>query len=605
MRQSVTRTTPFALILLATACGAPSNSSVDLDDTNRSASTAAPAPSGTSFNEISSFLPPSPLTAPAIRPLSLLPAATAVPARHATGDELLYGAAMLRSSAGSREFLVADDAPPAAPFYDKLLPKSVKDMMELAKQLGDLISGFSSAASTAQALLQSLGLLQAPESAVELKIDALKKEMEQLVQATDYHNIATARSDKLQSIIADSIYIHEQLLQHGSVPTTDSVNLLSIQAVKELTGEPYFQRLYVESATDAPNTGAPGGAGQWNDWKKVITDRAQIDPGGLVYDWRLNVPVLMSAIALRLKIIATMSPDFKATGLYSQELTAYRDTLLSHYNRMNDGIRCNVWQLTNPGMDQANPDAYDWYAACADINSGHFHEVELSGNATQAGVAWPPPADTSQCNHDWGDDSYQNCVSLATAQAYQGWASAVAAPTLAKLRNQMVLDMPMFELRSMIDSLYFDEVNQEDLTQMWFRIPVAANSNLCLDVQWGSAVNGTPVWLWNCTGNAAQKWSYDRATGVVHQHAFANKCLDVRGVNSTSGTPLQIWDCIDGDLAQLWTYDPEKQVLQSALGKVMDIQWGNIAKGTPVWIWDRYENDAQRFKADPPLSFPH
>ena len=32
------------------------------------------------------------------------------------------------------------------------------------------------------------------------------------------------------------------------------------------------------------------------------------------------------------------------------------------------------------------------------------------------------------------------------------------------------------------------------------------NSRFCLDIQWGNAVEGTPVWQWPCNGGDAQTW---------------------------------------------------------------------------------------------------
>jgi hypothetical protein len=59
-------------------------------------------------------------------------------------------------------------------------------------------------------------------------------------------------------------------------------------------------------------------------------------------------------------------------------------------------------------------------------------------------------------------------------------------------------------------------------------------------------------------------------------------------------TPVWLWECIGTD-AQKWTYDPETGVLQNALGNVLDVQSGVLQPGTPVWTWTRNEGLAQQW----------
>lgn len=133
-----------------------------------------------------------------------------------------------------------------------------------------------------------------------------------------------------------------------------------------------------------------------------------------------------------------------------------------------------------------------------------------------------------------------------------------------------------------------------DLTKANEFIQVAAAPDLCLEVQGGNPTPGTPVQVSKCDGGGfAQHWVYDRRNGTIHNPVY-DKCLDVQGRNSAPGTPVQIWDC-NGTPAQKWTYDPETQVLQNALGTVLDIQWGALQAQTPVWTWGRNDSPAQRW----------
>ncbi len=96
-----------------------------------------------------------------------------------------------------------------------------------------------------------------------------------------------------------------------------------------------------------------------------------------------------------------------------------------------------------------------------------------------------------------------------------------------RLRNQLLQRMPVFEVRSMVDSLNLLLSRTPDLTRDLRRIPLELSQGLCLDVQSGGTASGTPVWIWECNGGSAQHWYYNRATGAIVNPA-SDKCLDVR-----------------------------------------------------------------------------
>jgi hypothetical protein len=167
-------------------------------------------------------------------------------------------------------------------------------------------------------------------------------------------------------------------------------------------------------------------------------------------------------------------------------------------------------------------------------------------------------------------------------------------PLIAGLYRDVLRMMPLFEMRSMIDMLFlYAHPGLPDLTEGTQHIAAAASPNLCLDVQWGSPEAGTPVWLWDCNGGAAQWWVYDRQSGTIHNPAYS-RCLDVQWGNPAPGAPVWLWDCNGGD-AQKWTYDPETGVLQSALGTALDLDWGVLQAWAPAQMWSRHDGPSQRW----------
>lgn len=81
----------------------------------------------------------------------------------------------------------------------------------------------------------------------------------------------------------------------------------------------------------------------------------------------------------------------------------------------------------------------------------------------------------------------------------------------------------------------------------------------CVDVAGESSENGTPVQLWECTGNKGQEWIFNN--GKL-QSVVSSKCLDAGDMQV--GSQLTIWDCDDVPQQQ-WGYDR----LQFGTGKAL------------------------------------
>ena len=324
-------------------------------------------------------------------------------------------------------------------------------------------------------------------------------------------------------------------------------------------------------------------------------------------NWRFSVPYLMTAIALRLRLMDAQNLNWRNTNVYDQELHSKGDPpghaegLEEHWRTMMAGILCGdreEWKsYSKHGQTYYYPEAR--YITCADVYSG------LSASEK---VNWKMDFD-----HD----------------------ADLVADYKAELKSKLIEQLPLFSMRSMVDTLHFYVTHAPDLTAAYQRIPLAANHNLCLEA-------GEPAVLGTCNGTSGQKWIYDRTTHRIYNPRL-NKCLEVQRhdlghtvsadqeVQPIPSRPVVSADCahliikigqnkietpfgagpcrnlLADDLDhcwryQEWSYDPDTGVITNAFGGVLDVQWGKLSSGTPIWIWDRNETTAQKWHADPAVS---
>jgi hypothetical protein len=429
----------------------------------------------------------------------------------------------------------------------------VKNIVGFAQKISNVYSGFKGTFDAATFLGRVLGIL---DKEVNLKdeLDKLHQHLDKLGAALDKRGVRLHQADQL-GLGLSMVQVAAQNKRLGMPfnQNTDGVNVAKgyIEAAMRPV---YFERFFVESATDGETRGA---------WKKVVSDRATPDSDGFVYDWRVGVPQLLQLIALRLAIVPVIDPNFAKDQVFKEEFLGYWKTLQDHYSKMIDGVRCRWNYRTNwidPRNDTAPYEDYYVRVGCADIYTG------ISVLSDEIYYGSEPP---------W------NRAGVSWAVAYQQFLDTEIQPRIDAIHPQVLLKLPLFEIQSMMGLLSLYAYGESDLTQKYQRIPVYEASHLCLDTEWGRLAAGTNVMLWECNGSNGQKWIYDRRSGTI-SNPPSGKCLDVQWGNPAPGTPVWIWDC-NGSDAQKWTYDRETHVLQNALGTVLDIQWGKLEAGTPVW----------------------
>ncbi|WP_240506746.1 RICIN domain-containing protein [Thermoactinospora rubra] len=118
-----------------------------------------------------------------------------------------------------------------------------------------------------------------------------------------------------------------------------------------------------------------------------------------------------------------------------------------------------------------------------------------------------------------------------------------------------------------------------------------AGSGRCLDVSGASQANGAQVQIWDCGGQANQRWT---ATGSGELRVYGGKCLDVSGAGTADGTAVIIWDC-NGQNNQKWRLNADGTITAVGANKCLDVAGYGTANGTRVQIWTCHGGTNQKW----------
>ncbi|MFC3492920.1 extracellular catalytic domain type 1 short-chain-length polyhydroxyalkanoate depolymerase [Glycomyces rhizosphaerae] len=108
---------------------------------------------------------------------------------------------------------------------------------------------------------------------------------------------------------------------------------------------------------------------------------------------------------------------------------------------------------------------------------------------------------------------------------------------------------------------------------------VGAASSRCVDIP-GSTANGTQAVLWDCNGNANQRFTRT-ASGQLRVNG---KCLEAQGWGTANGTKAVIWDCTGG-ANQRWNVNSNGTITNVHNGLCLDAMGGATANTTPLVLW--------------------
>lgn len=109
----------------------------------------------------------------------------------------------------------------------------------------------------------------------------------------------------------------------------------------------------------------------------------------------------------------------------------------------------------------------------------------------------------------------------------------------------------------------------------------------CIDLPGGDTTNGNYVWIWDCSMESGQQWSFKPDSWTINYSPDPSKCLDLPGGAADNGNRLWIWDC-NGSPGQGWSFDYNAGSIYSSVdnNKCLDLAAGSNNNGNPLWVWD-------------------
>lgn len=102
-------------------------------------------------------------------------------------------------------------------------------------------------------------------------------------------------------------------------------------------------------------------------------------------------------------------------------------------------------------------------------------------------------------------------------------------------------------------------------------------SHRCIDVTNGSASSGTPLQIWDCNGNAQQKWQF--VSGTIRSLGM---CMTAAG--SSNGAAIVIAQC-NGASDQLFRLTSAHDIVRSGTSECVDVKDKQTSAGTRLQLW--------------------
>ncbi|MFJ3423096.1 ricin-type beta-trefoil lectin domain protein [Streptomyces sp. NPDC086082] len=109
---------------------------------------------------------------------------------------------------------------------------------------------------------------------------------------------------------------------------------------------------------------------------------------------------------------------------------------------------------------------------------------------------------------------------------------------------------------------------------------VGYGSSKCIEVSAHSGVDGSPLRLWGCDGDAWQKWVF-KSDGSVRSMGL---CLDIANASESDGAAIQLATC-NGGWAQRFNLNGSHDLVNTVIGKCVDAKDSGTGNGTRLQLW--------------------
>ncbi|MFJ6721454.1 non-reducing end alpha-L-arabinofuranosidase family hydrolase [Streptomyces sp. NPDC091259] len=125
-------------------------------------------------------------------------------------------------------------------------------------------------------------------------------------------------------------------------------------------------------------------------------------------------------------------------------------------------------------------------------------------------------------------------------------------------------------------------------------------SGRCIDINGSATANGTQAQLWDCNGQANQRWTYTSDKQLV---IYGNKCLSTLAKGTSNGTAVVIGDC-DGSAGQQWNLNSNGTIAGVQSGLCLDAVGAATAKGTKIQLYSCWSGTNQKWTGPSGTSTP-
>ncbi|MEV0537356.1 non-reducing end alpha-L-arabinofuranosidase family hydrolase, partial [Kitasatospora sp. NPDC050463] len=116
-------------------------------------------------------------------------------------------------------------------------------------------------------------------------------------------------------------------------------------------------------------------------------------------------------------------------------------------------------------------------------------------------------------------------------------------------------------------------------------------SGRCIDINGFTTANGTQAQLWDCNGQANQRWTYTAGKQLT---VYGKKCLEAKAKGTANGTAVVIGDC-NGGADQQWTINADGTIAGVQSGRCLDAVGAAGTNGTKIQLYSCWTAGNQKW----------